>query len=430
MPILKPISGHTSCQNIQRYLEKGGRALAHDFFNLSWDEREDEDDEELKSDVRWADEMDETRRRAGNDTPFGDMRARTYKHFVLSPSPEDNIDLSALRELACAWALKHFGEYQVTIVYHDDNEGHIPHAHVVVNNTNLETGRRLQTRFPLDLNRDLQEMARERELRFLTDDPEPAEGLERLAAMQHGRKPKPKTMQQIHIGRAEGELVSAGAYSWVADIRNRVSVAKSLARSEDEFSQILGLLGVDVVNNARSAKRNDWIYSLSDAPTRRVSGERLGLLFAKETILRQLTRASHGRPDVRSSKEILKNARDAVLVNDLVELGELSSALRTCAYHGVSSIQECTHKLEALKRRIERTEGREKNALMRKAAELEGARNFMESHNLFPARITSGKNRTFATRPASHMVRPASEQSERIRAPEHSREAEQNRSER
>lgn len=428
MPILKPISGHTSCQNIQRYLEKDGRALAHDFFNLSWDEREDDDDEELKSVVRWADEMDGTRRFAGNDQPFGGMQARTYKHFVLSPDPEDRIDLAALRELACAWALKHFGEYQVAIVYHGDNEGRIPHAHIVVNNTNLVTGRRLQTRFPLDLNRDLQEMARERELRYLTDEPEPIEGLERLAAMQYGRKPRPKTMQQIHLGRAEVELAKSGAYSWVADIRNRVSVAKSLARSEDEFTQILGLLGVDVADNSQTAKRDDWIYSLADAPTRRVSGERLGLLFSKETVLRQMNRSGTYRPDARTSSAILSNAREAVLVNNLDDLSKLSSALRTCAYHGVSSIQECTHKLEALRRRIESADGRERFALMRKADELEAARNYMESHNLLPARIASNKSRTSAKRSVPHAAKRTSEQDERMRVAEHSREVEQDRS--
>ena len=38
MPILKPISGHGSTGGIRRYLEKGGRALARDLFNLSYDE--------------------------------------------------------------------------------------------------------------------------------------------------------------------------------------------------------------------------------------------------------------------------------------------------------------------------------------------------------------------------------------------------------
>ena len=40
MPIVKAISGHTSCQKVKTYLEKRNRALACDFYNLSWDERE------------------------------------------------------------------------------------------------------------------------------------------------------------------------------------------------------------------------------------------------------------------------------------------------------------------------------------------------------------------------------------------------------
>ena len=58
MPILKPISGHGSTSGIRRYLEKGGRALARDFFNLSWDERKDVGaSEELKAAVMWDVEM-------------------------------------------------------------------------------------------------------------------------------------------------------------------------------------------------------------------------------------------------------------------------------------------------------------------------------------------------------------------------------------
>ena len=33
-PILKPISGHTSCAGVYRYLTKNGRALARDFLNI------------------------------------------------------------------------------------------------------------------------------------------------------------------------------------------------------------------------------------------------------------------------------------------------------------------------------------------------------------------------------------------------------------
>lgn len=58
----------------------------------------------------------------------------------------------------------------MAIVYHDDNEHRIPHAHIVVNNTNVETGRRLHVPQPKELNRDLQQMARERGLGYLADE--------------------------------------------------------------------------------------------------------------------------------------------------------------------------------------------------------------------------------------------------------------------
>ena len=156
MPILKPISGHGSTGGIRRYLEKGGRALARDLFNLSYDERDAGAlGEDAKEACAWDAEMDATRAAFGTDAPWRGKPARTFKHFVLSPDPGDDIDLAALRELACSWALKHFGDHEIAIVYHDDNARGIPHAHIVVNNANLRTGYRMQTRHPEDLNRDL-----------------------------------------------------------------------------------------------------------------------------------------------------------------------------------------------------------------------------------------------------------------------------------
>lgn len=391
MPYLKQIAAHTNCQSIQNYLEKKDRALAKDFFNLSVDERDGYGDEG-KDDVRWADEMDATRRRNGNDLPFGQMRARTYKHFIISPDPEDGIDLPALRELACSWALKHFDGYQIAIVYHDDNASNIPHAHIVVNNTDLNTGLRMHHDDPKEFNRSLQQMAHERGLLFLTDEAEPVEGLERLTVKERGRKAHPKTMQQVHIGRAEQGIIDAGAYSWVADIRNRVSVAKALARNEGEFRQVLGMLGVEVSDNSRSAKREDWIFSLADIPTQKVSGERLGLLFAKETIERQFKRTSAYRPDAKSSQELLRNARNAVLVNDLGDLSDLSQALRTCAASNVSSIQECDRKIAFLKKRADATEGPKRSSLQTSLAELQSARDYMAERNLLPQRMSRKSN--------------------------------------
>ena len=170
MPILKPIAGHGSVVGIRRYLEKKNRALAKDLFNLSWAERGNcNDPQEAKNLVRWDEEMDAMRASLGHDSPWKGKRARTFKHFVISPDPDDGIDLDSLRELACAWALEHFPDNQIAIVYHDDNEGSIPHAHVVVNSSNLATGNRMQTEHPEDLNRALQDMARERGLTGLSN---------------------------------------------------------------------------------------------------------------------------------------------------------------------------------------------------------------------------------------------------------------------
>ena len=116
MPILKPISGHGSTGGIRRYLEKGGRALARDLFNLSYDERDAGAlGDEAKEACAWDAEMDATRAAFGTDAPWRGKPARTFKHFVLSPDPGDDIDLAALRELACSWALKHFGDHEIVL---------------------------------------------------------------------------------------------------------------------------------------------------------------------------------------------------------------------------------------------------------------------------------------------------------------------------
>lgn len=165
VPLVKCINGHTGCAATERYLERDGRAIGHDFINLACIERED------GSVIGWAAEMDEFRSLYGNDEPYRGKPAITYRHYIVSPDPADKIDLERLRELSIAWAQKHFGEYQVAVVYHDDNEHTIPHAHIVVNNTNIETGKRLHVPQPKELNRDLQQMARERELGYFTDRP-------------------------------------------------------------------------------------------------------------------------------------------------------------------------------------------------------------------------------------------------------------------
>lgn len=314
MPIVKPISGHTSCKGIYRYLTKRNRALASDYLNLDVPERDGDDP------FDWAEVMDDTRRRNGNDRAWGGHRARTYKHYVLSPDPEDGIGLDALRELATAWAEKNFTDYEVAIVYHDDNERGIPHAHVVVNNTNLATGKRLQDPNPKALKHSAQEMARERHLRDLDTD------MPQLDSRKPDRFRNAPTHQAVYRRRSEKAIEAEGGYSWVSDIRRRVGIARSVARSEREFRSVLKSIGIEVADNSPKAARRDWVYSFSEHPTWKITGENLGVAYGRESVTRKIS-GSFGRLSDASERQIAKVARTAYELDDLERLRALADAV-------------------------------------------------------------------------------------------------------
>lgn len=261
MPALKPISGKGSCRGIVRYLTRDGRAVAADYVNCM--------ERDPAGRTAWQ-QMDAVRAAAGNDRPDHMGReARTYEHFVLSPDPRDKVDLATLRELATEWAVRYFGEYQVAIYYHDDNAQHIPHAHLVVNNTNLATGRRLSptlTRaYEEEIFAGLQQMAKERGLHAFNADAredgagDPTEG------------PKP-TMQRDYRTKTVGEIEAGGKFSWVEDVRARVQCAIKLSRDEKGFLRECGLLGLDV----RVNKRGEYVFTHPGDEHWQVSGPHLG----------------------------------------------------------------------------------------------------------------------------------------------------------
>ncbi len=316
MPMLKTIAGHTSARDICRYLTRKNRALASDYINIDVPESVREFD--------WAQAMDATRRSFGNDLPWRGKRVRTYKHYVVSPDPRDGVSLEALRNLATSWAQEHFSEYEVAIVYHNDNEHGIPHAHVVVNNTNIETGRRLQDPDPKALAASLQELAEAQGLTALK--PPQATG---VAARAQRRSPKraPETYRSEYVRRAEQELTERGEYSWTADIRARVRIARMISRSEEEFRSILGTMGVTVSDNSPKAERRDWIYALASHPLRRISGERMGLAYGRERLEPLLRSGGARRLEDAGERAIAAIAKQAVAVGNLAELRSLSGAV-------------------------------------------------------------------------------------------------------
>ena len=335
MPYVKPISGHGTTVKLMRYLTKEGRALAADYLNLTYDSRL-QPGVDLPVDYNWSKDMDEFRHARGGDDPWKGRQARTFKHYIVSPDPKDNISIERLRELAVDWASENFGDYQVAIFYHDDNEAGIPHAHVVVNNMNVETGHRLQDPNPSALNRRLQAMADERGLSGLgiADD---RNAFQRRADSPKSPMDRPATRQRIYVRKAEKEIAEKGGYSWISDIRSRVSTARSLAMDEREFMSILAELGVEVSDNSSRNARRDWVYSIADHPTWRITGERMGLAFGKSSIQARFLMTDRASPEARSRiEEIARTAIELADVARILPGGEralsdrLDGRLRPC----------------------------------------------------------------------------------------------------
>lgn len=163
MPYVKFISGHSeTVKKIQKYLEKNNRHLAEDFINAA---------RESMDGLSWAEVMDETREEYGTQHARKGQRARRYEHIIISLDPQDDVSLDDFRDyvtsIASRWFDDEIGRFQVAIVYHDDNnervsrgEKGVLHAHLVINNADLESGLRISpkltprtvTAFALDVN--------------------------------------------------------------------------------------------------------------------------------------------------------------------------------------------------------------------------------------------------------------------------------------
>lgn len=378
MPVVKPISGHTGCFGIMRYLTKGGRALACDLVNLDWSP-------EHPCGYRdWADEMDFTRVAYGNHTAWRGRPARTYKHYVVSPDPTDGVTLDAMRDLAQAWVAENFDGFQAAIVYHDDNESGVMHAHVVVNNTHLGTGRRLQDPDPKALMRSVQRLAEERGMSFFSD-----EDREDVARVAFGGAPH--VGERVHFRRAEKELAEKGEYSWVADIRARVGLARRVAADEADFLGVLHGLGVEVADASTRGGVPDWVYSLAGHETWRIRGANLGTAYSQRVVLEGLELRS---PSPRDAA-LCRIFEAAVEVGDLEDLDRLATTLEANEREGIRCIDDYDARIAAL------TDAGDECG----AAALAEARDYSIGKGLLPQRAQRRGHRKIAADPMAATLR-------------------------
>jgi len=131
--------------------------------------------------------------------------------------------------------------------------------------------------------------------------------------------------------------MAKGEFSWVADIRERVAVARGTARTERDFVALLGRMGV-VAEPSRS-REGDWVYSLAETPTRRVTGAKLGSAYTRSGVNSAMRTAMRGASP-KAAERIVKLANGAIEVRDLGELGELARAIGFVSRNNIRSLAE------------------------------------------------------------------------------------------
>lgn len=377
-------NAHEPCSlRIQAYLERArgqDRALARDFLNLSG--KEDS----------WALAMDLTREKCGNQTSRAGSKAVTYSHFVISPDPSDGVSLETLRELSVGWAAEFFGSesedgklgtYEVAIVYHDDNANGVLHAHLIVNNTDLETGRRLhigKRENERDLPDRLQEIAAGLGLSHFDNSPEArVERRAREAYRQRGR----------YFTKPEREILRRGAWSWKQDLANMVQIARRTSSCEEDFLSELGMLGV-----AAKVESGDYVFAHPKNPTRwRSSGYRLGKAYRREEILSwmkgapaEIERGGAYRENVNAYvlKGLFESMEAAAVVAEPTTLAETARALKANDDHRIRRPEDYDRALRALAMKM-RAVGSEEAAKLykRQCADLKFARDLSDRGAFF-----------------------------------------------
>ena len=132
----------------------------------------------------------------------------------------------------------------------------------------------------------------------------------------------------------------------MADIRNRVTIAKRAAETPGEYLQILGVMGVDVSEASRRSGRADWLYSLAEDPSKRIRGENLGLAYGRKAV----EGAMRGNAAIDPG-QIAAIAAKAVEVRDYAQLENMASALELYSRYGIRSMADFGSRIATMERR-------------------------------------------------------------------------------
>lgn len=266
---LGPKAERGRVRHMEAYLEYGH---GHEHRPLAFGKT---DELRFQGEHGWSDEMDETRKAWGKD------EGRTYYHFAISADPADHVGAEELRDVALEWVREALPGTQAAVSVHDDNEGHIMHAHVVVNSVYPDTGRKIhRSRRDVDREADLcQDICREHGLGYLPY----LRDVRRQ--VREGRRVI-GTSQWSRMSAAERSMRRRGAHSWMADIRDAVDACVPKSTTWAAFERNMSAMGYQIRRPRRGGIT--FVHPTSTGHDRRARGERMGTDYCEEGILARL----------------------------------------------------------------------------------------------------------------------------------------------
>ncbi|GHT79326.1 hypothetical protein FACS1894104_3850 [Actinomycetota bacterium] len=246
MPMLKTITAHNGCSNIQRYLEKEGRALYQNFHNIA-------------DETNWSRDMDETRELLGHNRYKNSV---SYRHYIISPDPWDGTSITSLENLANRWADEHWADGQYVITIHIDSG--IPHAHIVVNSSNIESGHKwhINDGDVIRLAKSVQDIGLE-------------DGMTPLPDIDGHSTNRDRTTP-VRLSKSEERLIKQGIKPWKNTIRDAADVAITNAVDYSTFVNILrNRYGIETLRSRRDD--NELTYVLPDG--KKATSKSLGMAY-------------------------------------------------------------------------------------------------------------------------------------------------------
>lgn len=281
-------------KNLKRYIDND-KALLRDTQNLI-------------NPMRWYEEMEMTREDFGHNKARASAKGTIIYHQMLNFLP-DECDMNGgvmtpdlCMKYAKEYTATYYPDYQIVFALHKEHckadDTYRYSVHMAINRSNLKTGNRLDER-----RGDIAKRKRATQVRALDEKWELSQLKKGVRnSMIHDKQPS----------RLEREIEAKGVFSYKANLRELMTLAKEESTSFEKWTEKMNEWGVDVsVENGR-------IY-ITDTDNSRYSfrSDRLNYKFAIDNLIADLSDTDH-----KLSAEVRKFKRE--IGNEVINSREVS----------------------------------------------------------------------------------------------------------